>query len=133
MHSTLFSLTIVVAIFCAAHVAHAQYTVRIQSSFRTVAFRTYAPLFCFPHPVLLGGSIDRRDLYPRFRLGQRPATAITLPCRRLCSGCLHCQEYVFSRPYQPFISTASLATLRACHSWLFVQSLRFEFFKGSQS
>lgn len=97
MRSTLFSLTAVVALFCAhLHVAHAQYTVRIRSSFPTAACGAYARLFCFP--VILGAAIDVRDLFLRFRLGSRPATAVTLPCRLLCSGCLQSQwGYVFSR------------------------------------
>ncbi len=95
MRSTLFSLTVVVAIFCVHRVAHAQYTVSIRSSFPTAAFGAHARLSCFP--VILDASIDGRDLFLHFRLGLRPATAITLPCRRLCSGCLRFQwGYVFS-------------------------------------
>ena len=50
-------------------------------------------------PILLcvtfGDSIDVRDLF-LFRLGRKPAEPITLPRRRLCSGCLqYYWEYVF--------------------------------------
>ena len=101
MRSTPSLLTVVVALLYARHVAHAQYTVRIRSSSPTAAFGAYARLFCFP--VIPGAFIDVRDLFLLFRLGRKPATAVTLPCGRLCPGCLQSHwGYVFS-----FISRSS--------------------------
>ena len=49
-----------------------------------------------PLCVTLGVSIDVRDLFLLFRLGRKPAKPITLPCRRLCPGCLrYYWVYVF--------------------------------------